>query len=93
MPALIASSGKVKNPEYHRIARCRQQVAVELPVLIDYDAAISNGWMFYLYPSSHRVVHQRNAGNAYLSAELWDLTENRNKKSLPGKHKTILIPD
>jgi hypothetical protein len=74
-----------------RVGRFRQQVPVELPVLIDYDAAISKKGMVYVYPSSYLVDHQGNIGYAYLGAQQWDLTENLIIKNLPGKHLAILI--
>ena len=63
-----------------------------MPVLMDYDAAISKDWMIYVYPSNYLVDHQGNIGYAYLRAQQWDLTENlRIIKNLPSKHLAILI--
>lgn len=62
--------------EATRIERFLQQVQVELPVLMDYDASISKGWMIYVYPSSYLVDRQGNIRYAYLGAMEWDSTEN-----------------
>jgi len=59
-----------------RVARFLQQVPVELPVLMDYDAAVSKDWMIYVYPSSYLVDRQGNIRYAYLGALEWDSTEN-----------------
>ena len=59
-----------------RVSRFLQQVSVELPVLMDYDAAISKHWMIYVYPSSFLVDRQGNISYAYLGALEWDSTEN-----------------
>ena len=59
-----------------RVKRFLQQVSVELPVLMDYDAAISKRWMIYVYPSSFLVDRQGNISYAYLGALEWDSTEN-----------------
>lgn len=59
-----------------RVERFLQQVQVELPVLMDYDASISKGWMIYVYPSSYLVDRQGNIRYAYLGALQWDSTEN-----------------
>jgi hypothetical protein len=58
------------------VSRFLQQVSVELPVLMDYDTAISKHWMIYVYPSSYLVDRQGNIGYAYLGALEWDSTEN-----------------
>ena len=39
-----------------------QQVPVELPVFIDYDAAIFKNRVIFIYPSSYLVDHQGNIG-------------------------------
>ena len=62
--------------EAARVERFLQQVQVELPVLMDYDASISKGWMIYVYPSSYLVDRQGNVRYAYLGALEWDSTEN-----------------
>ncbi len=49
-----------------RIARFQQQVPVELPLLMDYDASIAKDWMNYVYPSSYLVDHQGKIRYAYL---------------------------
>jgi thiol-disulfide isomerase/thioredoxin len=36
-----------------RISGFLQQLPVELPVLMDYDASISKDWMIHVYPSSY----------------------------------------
>ncbi len=59
-----------------RIARFLQQVPVELPLLMDYDASIAKDWMIYVYPSSYLVDHQGKIRYAYLGALEWDSTEN-----------------
>jgi thiol-disulfide isomerase/thioredoxin len=59
-----------------RVAEFLQQVPVELPVLMDYDASISKDWMIYVYPSSYLVDHQGNIRYAYLGALEWDSIEN-----------------
>jgi thiol-disulfide isomerase/thioredoxin len=59
-----------------RIAEFLQQVPVELPVLMDYDASISKDWMIYVYPSSYLVDHQGKIRYAYLGALEWDSIEN-----------------
>ena len=59
-----------------RIARFMQQVAVELPLLMDYDASIAKDWMIYVYPSSYLVDHQGKIRYVYLGALEWDSTEN-----------------
>jgi len=59
-----------------RIAEFLQQVPVELPVLMDYDASTSQDWMIYVYPSSYLVDHQGKIRYAYLGALEWDSTEN-----------------
>ena len=59
-----------------RVKRFLQQVSVELPVLMDYDAAMSKRWMIYVYPSSFLVDRQGNISYAYLGALEWDSTEN-----------------
>jgi len=59
-----------------RIARFLQQVPVELPLLMDYDASISKDWMIYVYPSSYLVDHQGKIRYVYLGALEWDSTEN-----------------
>jgi thiol-disulfide isomerase/thioredoxin len=58
------------------VSRFLQQVSVELPVLMDYDASISKRWKIYVYPSSYLVDRQGNIGYAYLGALEWDSTEN-----------------
>ena len=64
--------------ERQRVADFLQQVAVELPVLMDYDADISKGWKIYVYPSSYLVDHQGKIRYAYLGALQWDSAENIN---------------
>ena len=59
-----------------RIAEFLQQVPVELPVLMDYDASTSKDWMIYVYPSSYLVDHQGKIRYAYLGALEWDSIEN-----------------
>jgi len=59
-----------------RVAAFLQQVPVELPVLMDYDASISKDWMIYVYPSSYLVDHQGKIRYAYLGALEWDSIEN-----------------
>jgi thiol-disulfide isomerase/thioredoxin len=59
-----------------RVGRFLQKVSVELPVLMDYDAAISEDWMIYVYPSSYLVDHQGIIRYAYLGALQWDSAEN-----------------
>ena len=59
-----------------RVAEFLQQVPVELPVLMDYDASISKDWMIYVYPSSYLVDHQGKIRYAYLGALEWDSIEN-----------------
>ncbi|MCP4333014.1 MAG: TlpA family protein disulfide reductase [Gammaproteobacteria bacterium] len=59
-----------------RIARFLQQVPVELPLLMDYDASIAKDWMIYVYPSSYLVDHQGKIRYAYLGALEWDSIEN-----------------
>ena len=59
-----------------RVAEFLQQVPVELPVLMDYDASTSKDWMIYVYPSSYLVDHQGKIRYAYLGALEWDSIEN-----------------
>jgi thiol-disulfide isomerase/thioredoxin len=59
-----------------RVAEFLQQVPVELPVLMDYDASTSKDWMIYVYPSSYLVDHQGTIRYAYLGALEWDSIEN-----------------
>lgn len=59
-----------------RVAEFLQQVPVELPVLMDYDASTSKDWMIYVYPSSYLVDHQGRIRYAYLGALEWDSIEN-----------------
>jgi len=59
-----------------RVRQFLQQVPVELPLLMDYDAAISKDWMIYVYPSSYLVDRQGKIRYAYLGALEWDSTEN-----------------
>jgi len=59
-----------------RVARFLQQVPVELPLLMDYDASIAKDWMIYVYPSNYLVDHQGKIRYAYLGALEWDSTEN-----------------
>ena len=59
-----------------RVRLFLQQVPVELPLLMDYDAAISKDWMIYVYPSSYLVDRQGKIRYAYLGALEWDSTEN-----------------
>jgi thiol-disulfide isomerase/thioredoxin len=58
-----------------RVNRFLRQVPVELPVLMDYDGAISKDWMIYVYPSSYLVDRQGKIRYAYLGALQWDSTE------------------
>jgi thiol-disulfide isomerase/thioredoxin len=59
-----------------RVLGFLQQVPVELPVLMDYDASTSKDWMIYVYPSSYLVDHQGKIRYAYLGALEWDSIEN-----------------
>ena len=59
-----------------RISTFLQQVPVELPVLMDYDASTSKNWMIYVFPSSYLVDYQGDIRYAYLGALEWDSTEN-----------------
>ena len=59
-----------------RIVRFLQQVPVELPLLMNYDASIAKDWMIYVYPSSYLVDHQGKIRYAYLGALEWDSIEN-----------------
>ena len=59
-----------------RISAFLQQVPVELPVLMDYDASTSKDWMIYVYPSSYLVDYQGVIRYAYLGALEWDSIEN-----------------
>ncbi len=59
-----------------RILAFLQQVPVELPVLMDYDASTSKDWMIYVYPSSYLVDYQGDIRYAYLGALEWDSIEN-----------------
>lgn len=59
-----------------RILAFLQQVPVELPVLMNYDASASKDWMIYVYPSSYLVDYQGDIRYAYLGALEWDSIEN-----------------
>lgn len=87
IPSLHRLDAKLKEDDFRivtvnvgedaeRINRFTQQVAVELPILMDYDASISRDWKIYVYPSSYLVDRQGKIRYAYLGALEWDSAEN-----------------
>lgn len=53
-----------------RVKLFSMQVPVELPLLMDYHAAISKDWIIYVYPSSYLV--DRKGNNVTLTLEHWN---------------------